>query len=213
MNTSVLIIDDNKTFADAVRIAIDADPELCCIGIASSATEAGEAVRRMDPDHCLVNLDLPDDEGIEATRAVRRLAPGMAVTVLTGRTDAEVVRRAGEAGASHLVPKQSSISDVLDALRSSHNGRMLLLGSTVVDLLSRRDQSGGGAVDCLTAREYEVLQGMAEGAPPKVIAASMGISVHTVRGHVKNIYWKLDAHSQLEAVAIARRRGLLSYAS
>jgi DNA-binding NarL/FixJ family response regulator len=211
---SVLIVDDNHTFADALQIAIDGDPNLHCVGIADSIGEAVEAVRRTDPEHCFVNLDLRDGDGIEAIRALRRTASDMALTVLTGRMDSEVLRRVEDAGASNVVPKQSSLRDVLAALRSPHTGRMVLPGSIVVDLLSRREEAKQpSGVDALTAREYEVLGRMAEGTPPKVIARGMGISVHTVRGHVKNIYWKLDAHNQLEAVAIARRRGLLSTAS
>lgn len=209
--STVLIVDDNQTFADALQMAIDNDPGLQCVGIAHDADEAVEMLRHLRPERCLVNLDLPGGEGLTAVARLRQLSPSLALTVLTGRVDAEVVRAADQVGASQLVPKQSSIIDVLAALRAEHPGRMAMTGTVIIDLLGRQaERIHGSGLDGLTARELDVLRGMAEGTPPKVIASRMGISVHTVRGHVKNIYWKLDAHNQLEAVAIGRRRGLLS---
>lgn len=211
--TSVLVVDDNNTFADAMRFAIERHPDLCCVGIAHDASSAHDCIRRDAPDHALINLDLTSADGLETTRMLRQAAPDMGVTVLTSRTDPETMQAAELAGASHFIPKQSSMADVLDALRSPHGGRMMLPGAMVIDMMRRFDQQPVRDADGLTARELDVLRGMAEGLPPKTIAQGMGISVHTVRGHVKNIYWKLDAHSQLEAVAIARRRGLVSVAS
>lgn len=211
---SVLIVDDKQTFADALQIAIDADPGLECVGIAHSPDEAVQVVLREHPQRCLVDLDLPDGAGLATVAMVRQASATIALTVLTGHMSPEVVRAADQAGASQLVPKQSSIRDVLAALRAGHNGGMAVSGTVVVDLLGRQaDRVQATAVDGLTCRELEVLRSMSDGTPPKVIAARMGLSVHTVRGHVKNIYWKLDAHNQLEAVAIARRRGLITNAS
>lgn len=208
--TSVLIVDDNNTFAEAMRFAIDRDPALQCIGIAHDAPGAVDAVHRDRPDNALVNLDVPGADGLEMTRVLRRASASIALTVLTSRTDPETVLGVEQAGANHFIPKQSSMSDVLDALRSAHHGRMTMPGTMMIDLLRQRAPEHRHATDGLTARELDVLRGMAGGEPPKTIARSLGISVHTVRGHVKNIYWKLDAHSQLEAVAIARRQGLVT---
>lgn len=211
--TAVLIVDEMNTFADAMRLAIDRHPDLCCVGIADDVADAVGRVRHDPPDQCLVNLDMSGVNGLELTRSLRDAAPEMALTVLTSRTDPETMQLAERAGASHFLPKQSSMSDVMDALRSPRRGRMVLPGATVIDMMRRLDPQPPHEAFGLTVRELDVLRGMAAGEPPKTIALGMGISVHTVRGHVKNIYWKLDAHSQLEAVAIARRRGLVFEAS
>lgn len=210
---AVLFVDDENTFADAMRFAIDREPDMECIGTAHSAAEAVAAIDRHRPDHCLLNLDIHADDGFGILRAIKERTPKLPVTVLTSCTDAAAVLMAEAAGANHLVPDRSSMSDVLDAVRSPSNGHMTVPGSMLVDLMGHRSQpERRHGLDGLTARELDVLEGMAAGDPPKVIARAMGISIHTVRGHVKNIYWKLDAHNQLEAVAIARRRGLLARA-
>lgn len=207
---SVLIIDENNTFADAMRFAIDRDPGLRCVSIVPSLSEALDAISREPADHALVDVDAAGSDGMETARELRRAVPGIRMTVLSARTDPEVVAAADEAGVNHFIPKQSSMGDVLEALRSPHTGPMTLPGTVVVDLLRQRARTvEGSSPDRLTARELDILRGMAAGEPPKRIAAHMGVSVHTVRGHVKSIYWKLDAHNQLEAVAIARRRGLV----
>ena len=210
--TSVLIVDDNNTFAEAMRFAIDRDPGLHCVGIAHDSVGAVDAVHRDRPHNALVNLDVPGADGLEITRSLRQASASIALTVLTSRADPETVLGVERAGANHFIPKQSSMADVLDALRSAHNGRMTMPGTMMIDLLRPRAPEHRHGTDGLTARELDVLRGMAGGEPPKTIARALGISVHTVRGHVKNIYWKLDAHSQLEAVAIARRQGLVTAA-
>jgi DNA-binding NarL/FixJ family response regulator len=208
---SVLFVDDENTFADAMRFAIDREPMLRCVGTAHDVAEAVAIIERDEPDCCLLNLDLRSTPGIEALDAIRRAAPRMPITVLTSRTEVEVLRAAEAAGADHLVPSVCSMNDVLKAIRSPSTGSMTLPGMILFDVMWRHDHPVRfSGADGLTARELDVLREMAAGDPPKTIATAMGISIHTVRGHVKNIYWKLDAHSQLEAVAIARRRGLLS---
>lgn len=204
VTASVLLVDDNRMFADALRLAIDDDPDLRCAGIVPTSTDAVEVGLRSAPDCCVVDLDgSRERDGLEVTRHVRRDAPEVVVAVLSSRTDPDVVSSAEEAGAVHLVPTDLPVSQVLDALRVLADG-----GRTARDRWSA-PRTEHLRRHPLTVRELEILQEMAEGAAPKELAAAMGISIHTVRGHVKNAYGKLGAHSQLEAVAIARRRQLL----
>lgn len=210
--TTVLVVDAHHTYADALKIAIDSDPHLHCVGIGHSTGEALVLVRSNVPDRSLVNLDPPDADALGTIRLLHEAAPDMALVALASRVDLETLRATEAAGADYFIPQQSSIRDVLDTLRAPRSrDHMVLAGAVVVDLNQRRvHASEVRDPDRLTAREVLVLRGMADGAAPKVIAARMQISVHTVRGHVKNIYWKLGAHNQLEAVAIARRRGLVT---
>lgn len=213
--TRVLVVDDHSAFAGALMIAIDVHEDLVPVGSAGSVVEALASIGNAAPDVVLMDIHLPDGDGIEAVTRVRELAPSARVLILTGHTDVEVLARAATAGASGFLPKESSIATVIGAIRAARSGEMLVEGSTLAAILGRvtaqaasAGRAGADAV-LLTPREHDVLLLMGQGMDPHAIAASLGISLHTCRGYQKGIMAKLDAHSQLEAVVVATRRGLL----
>jgi DNA-binding NarL/FixJ family response regulator len=162
-----------------------------------------------------MDVRLPDGDGIEATERIRSLRPEARVVILTGHTDVDVLTRAATAGASGFLPKESSIGAVIGAIRTARSGEMLVEGTTLAAILGRVAASAGATPRAgaepvlLTPRERDVLLLMGQGMDPHAIAASLGISLHTCRGYQKAIMGKLDAHSQLEVVVVATRRGLL----
>ena len=208
---TVAIIDDHRTFADLVRIALSAEQDLTCVGVAYGIDEGLELVQRARPDLVLIDLVFAGDErdGVLVTHQLRDLAPDTQVILLTGHPEPELLHRAATAGASSLLTKDGSLPDLLAALRRATAGGTVMqphLLRTMVDVSAPR---GAPVESPLSAREREVLALMTVGMDARTIARQCDISVHTCRGHIKSILHKLDVHSQLEAVAEARRRGLL----
>jgi two-component system nitrate/nitrite response regulator NarL len=119
------------------------------------------------------------------------------------------MQQAAEAGASSLMPKDGSLPDLLDAIKRTGPGG-LLVHPTLLNTIKESAADGSGTDTPLSPREQDVLAMLALGLRTGAIADHLGITKHTCRGYVKSLLWKLDAHSQLEAVAIARRQGLIS---
>lgn len=208
----VLVVDDERTLADALEIAIGMEPDLECVGAVGTVEQALRLTVERSPDIVLMDIHLPGIDGIEGTRRVKAIRPQTRVLMLTGDATAELFTAAATAGAAGFLTKDSAFPEILEAIRAPAEERSMVEGETLAallrDLRSReparpKDRAG------LTAREEEVLALMGEGLDPQAIATRLVVSVHTARGHVKNVMAKLRAHSQLEAVVIAIRTGLL----
>lgn len=214
--TRVLLVDDHRAFSEALAIAVGSFPDLACVGTPTTIAEALAAIPEAQPDVILLDIYLPDGNGIEAIAGIRALQPGVRILVMTGHTDVDVMARAASAGASGFLPKENSIAAILDAIRAARDGQMLVDGSTLAAILGQVGRApmgprGRGAdTTHLTVRERDVLDLMGQGLDPHAIAARLTISLHTCRGYQKSILAKLDAHSQLEAVVVAARRGLIA---
>lgn len=213
--TRVLVVDDHRAFSEALAMAIDLQDDIECVGVASTVSEALELVVERAPDVVLMDVYLPDIDGIEGTGRVKALRPETRVLVLTAHTNAETMARAASAGASGFLPKESPIAEILRAIATASEGGMLVDHSTLAVVLERLRESErkppepGARFPEITQREREVLGLMGEGLDPQGIAKRLGMSIHTSRGHVKSILRKLEVHSQLEAVVTAVRQGLL----
>jgi len=210
----VLIVDDHLAFAEAVAMAVDAQADLECVGATQTVEDALRLAADRAPDVALMDVYLPEVDGIEGTRRMKSLRPETHVVVLTGHTQLDILTEAASAGASGFLPKESSLREVIEAIRVAADGKIVVEGSTLAALIGRvRDTERATAehtrdASRLTRRELEVLSLMREGVDPQTIASRLRISVHTCRGHVKNVLLKLGAHSQLEAVVIAARADL-----
>jgi DNA-binding NarL/FixJ family response regulator len=206
----VLVVDDQRMFSDALQLALDVQDDLECVGVALTAAEALQLAAQTDPDLILMDVQLPDEDGIEATRRLRAAGSTADVIVLTGRPDAALVARAADAGASGFLLKDQPLEMILSAVRRPSESSMRVDSSTLSLLLQSPGGLGDEHLDLpLTNREVTVLNLLGEGVAPKQVAHRLGISIHTARGYVKSILAKLDSHSVLEAVVTAQRRGLL----
>ena len=211
----MLIVDDHLAFSGAVEIAINAQGDMMSVGEAASVAAALDAVRRLAPDVVLMDVHLPDGDGIAATKQIVELGLGTRVLILTAHTDVDVMARAASAGACGFLPKESSVGAVLRAIRAAGEGQMVVDGSTLAAILGRLHRPVTASPDqptgtpALTPREHDVLELMGQGLDPHAIARELGISLNTCRGYQKSILAKLGAHSQLEAVVIASRRGVI----
>jgi len=211
-STRVLVVDDQRTLLDLLQIVVDQQPDLQCVGAAATGKEAIELAAHHRPDVVLTDYRLPDIDGIEVTVRLKHDEPDVRVIMLTGHTDdPQVLLRASMAGVSGFLPKESPIWEVLSAIRMAKSGGMLIHPAQLAAVLAAaRDEpdrvtQGFG----LTRREREVLDLLGAGLDPQTIARALSLSVHTARGHVKSILSKLGAHSQLEAVVVAMKAGLI----
>jgi DNA-binding NarL/FixJ family response regulator len=204
----VLVVDDHRTLADALCLAISADPRMECVGTAHGAREATAMVATAVPDVVVMDVRLDDGDGVDVTRAITGDKPGIRVVVLTAHVDEALLTRAAAAGACAVLPKGGTLTELLESVRSAPRDGFavhpLLLRSLIGTTSTTRPSA-----NLLTVREQEVLALMAEGRDPTTIARSLGISVLTCRGYIKSVLIKLDAHSQLEAVMVALRRKLI----
>lgn len=204
----VVVADDHATFADLLSMAIDAEPGLECVGTAGGAKECRRVVEELAPDVVVMDVELGDGDGIETTAELVEEWPRLRVVVLTAKVDTVVMHRAAAAGACALLPKSGPLLATLRSIKQSRAGGFEIDAGLLRDLVTSPDGTRM-SVD-LTARETEVLALLADGLDVRRIATQLVISQHTCRGHVKSLLRKLDAHSQLEAVAKAARLGLVT---
>ena len=224
--TAVLVVEDQQALASALEVAIGAQPDLECLGSAGTVSDALDQIARRIPDVVLMDIQLPGGDGIEGTRRITAAYPEVSVLILTADASAGRLAEAAAAGATGFLTKSSSFGDILDAIRNPGGAKMVIEGTTLQALIDElRDaepRPGGPALvpgqasheqdwARLTAREQEVLALMGEGLDPRAISERLVVSLHTARGHVKNVMMKLGTHSQLEAVVVATRSGLLPH--
>lgn len=206
---SVLVVDGHQTFAELLGHALAGQPDLKYVGHAMTGAEALRLAAELQPNVILLDPELSDADGIAIAELLRVRQPDTRVVILTASDESALVGRATAAGAAGFLSKNGALGDVMNALRTAHGGGMTVSTDILARLLRSTTPVVGPRGNGLTAREDEVLQMMAAGLDARAIARRLGISLHTCRGHVKAVLGKLGAHSQLEAVAIATRRGLV----
>jgi DNA-binding NarL/FixJ family response regulator len=211
--TRVVIIDAQPA-ASELRRLIDDQADLECVGLAATARDGVDLVLAEEPDVVVIDLTVGQAQGGVAG-SVKEAWPEARVIALTGSHDIDLVAEAAAAGASGLLQRDTTaVDDVIEAIRSTSGGRVLVDQATLSELVRQARTSTtllepSPDAPPITAREREVLMLLGEGLDLKSIARRLGISLHTTRGHVKKLFAKLDAHSQLEAVLAAARWGLV----
>ena len=207
----ILVVDDHKTFTDLVRMALDAEPDLTCVGAAHTVAQARSMVEQHPPDVVLMDVNLKAEDGLDLASEIMASHPELRVVVLTAHADRQVMSRAARAGACALLPKDGSLPELLESLRAARSGEFRVQPALLHDIVveGRTSEPATTPAVQLTPREGRVLELLAQGVDVRTIARELTISVHTCRGYVKAVLAKLGAHSQLEAVAAARAQGLL----
>jgi DNA-binding NarL/FixJ family response regulator len=202
----VLVVDDHRSYAEALSLAISIEPGFESIGSVADVETAIQVVLADRPDVVVIDWQLPVIDGVEGIRRILVADPRVKLVMITGHADASLRKLSALAGASAFLAKESSIAEIVQAVRDS------VTGDAYIDVSTDANADTMSALS-LTPREIEVLYLLAKGRDTPTIAAALFLSVHTVRGYVKEVLRKLGAHSQLEAVAVARRAGLLPDAS
>jgi DNA-binding NarL/FixJ family response regulator len=204
----VAVVDDHTTFAELLSDALGREPGLINVGNAAGVDEAVALCRRSKPDVVVMDYHLPDGDGLDAAEQILAAAPDTRIILLTGNPSPDVLARAAGSGLCGFLPKDGSLSTLLETIRHAKSGSMVVYPAILSQ--NRRPQAprtpGSPA---LTERERQVLALMAAGYDVRTNSRTLGISQHTCRGYVKSILAKLGAHSQLEAVAAAQRLELL----
>ena len=209
----VLLVDDHRMVADALSEVLAANEDIELLGTASRASEAIAMAAALRPDVVLMDYQLPDQDGVAATRAIKEKRPGTRVVMLTSFDEDAILVAAIEAGCSGFVTKQGALEEVVAAVRLAGAGEAVVSPDMLARLLPHlhRVRVGDGSMGPLTPREREVLELLAEGISNRAIAERLVLSVNTVRNHVQSVLSKLGAHSKLEAVTAAVRDGLIRF--
>jgi DNA-binding NarL/FixJ family response regulator len=205
----VVLVEDHDMVAEAIGIALGQAPGIEIAARSRSVTAAVADVLRCQPDVVVLDRRLPDGDGISAIGRITEAAPGARVLMLTGEATAALAARVVAVGGAGLVSKSSRLEDLEAAVRQVAAGEPAfgpgLLGG-VLDRLTGRAAAIGAV---LTGRELETLALLGDGASTEEISQRLGVARNTARNHVQRVLEKLGARSKLEAVAIARREGLL----
>ena len=207
----VLIVDDHTVVRDGLTTMMERQGDFTVVGEARNGLEAVERSRELRPDVILMDLRMPELDGVEAMRRIRAEDPSVKFIVLTTYDSDEHIYDAIEAGAKGFLLKDASREELFEAVHAVHRGESLIQPGVAARVLDRFAQLSRQAIEpeVLSERETEVLQLMAGGAANKEIAASLSISESTVKSHVANIFQKLDVNHRTEAVTKALQKGII----
>jgi DNA-binding NarL/FixJ family response regulator len=207
--TRVLIVDDERLFAELLRVALRNAEGIEVIDVVHDVQTAVRRMTEQRPDVVLADYHLPDGTGSDIARTVRATLPDTSVLILTGDPSVSVLSDVARSGAVGHLTKDRPFDEVVEGVRAAALGEILFAPSELQRLLLERE-SRPRPLEPLTARELEVLQLLAEGASTTQASDQLGISSATLRAHVQAILRKLGAHSRLEAVAEAARLGVIT---
>jgi NarL family two-component system response regulator LiaR len=219
----VLLVDDHAILREGIRFLLTASDEVEVVGEADNGKAAIDAVEKLNPDAVLMDVAMPEMNGIEATRVMKERWPNLPVLILSMYDSEEYIIPILQAGASGYVLKSAAGKELISALKAAVQGHTILhpdVAKTVMENLVRpgttpQPRSNGGsamhpALEVLTEREREVLTLIARGLTNQQIADELFISIKTVQAHRANLMEKLDMHDAVELTKFAIKTGLVS---
>ncbi len=210
--TRIYLIDDHPIVREGFTMAVAAEADMVVVGEASTAADALRETATIDPDVVVVDLNIPDLDGIELLGALRALIPRARLLVLSSYDDEYRVAEALRAGAQGYLVKTSKLDEVIDGIRRVAAGGSPLspkIQGAVVRAIRKATGDGSGGLDALTPRERQVLRLLAAGTSTRETAAQLTISPKTVETHRVRIYAKLGCKSAVELTRLAVRAGLI----
>lgn len=208
----ILIADDHPVVREGLIAMIKREPDFQVVGEASNGLEAVKKTRELKPDIVLMDLRMPELDGVEAMRQISTFAPATKFIILTTFSDDEYIFRGIEAGARAYLLKDAPREDLFRAIRAVHRGESLIqpvVASKVLDRFAELSRQAQAPADLLSEREIEVLKLVAKGSANKEIAAELHITDSTVKTHVSSIFQKLNAKDRTDAVMQAVKRGII----
>jgi two-component system response regulator DegU len=210
MGVRLLIADDHRMLREGLRRSM-VDEGFEVVGEASNGKEAVELAEELRPDVVLMDVSMPELDGVEAVSRISQIAPEVRVVMLTMHSDPEVVTAAIRAGAGGYLVKDCSTDEIAAAVRMAADGDTALspqLAATMLEELRKADRIDD-TDRVITRREEEVLQLIADGCSTPEVASRLYISQKTVKNHLASIYQKLDARDRTQAVVQAVRMGII----
>ncbi|HTR34671.1 MAG TPA: response regulator transcription factor [Bryobacteraceae bacterium] len=213
--TRVLLADDHTLIRAGLRMVVDAQPDLTVVGEAEDGREAVAMAQKLKPDVIVMDIGMPNLNGIEACRQIREGFPGTQIVMLSMHSDEGYVLRALKAGAKAYLLKDSAEADLARAIRSAAAGKSFFspaVGKVLLEDYMRKLQRTGAedSYDLLSPREREILQLVAEGNSSKDIANLLDLSVYTIETHRARIMQKLNLRGIPELILYAVRKGVIS---
>ncbi|MGO9241133.1 MAG: response regulator [Bryobacteraceae bacterium] len=205
----IILADDHSVVRQGFRRILEAQPDMDIVGEASNGREALEQAAKLTPDVVVMDVAMPELNGIEATRRLSEATPHSRVLALSMHKDSVYVREILRAGARGYLLKDAVDEDLIAAVRAVSRGEGYLSPGVADAVLTDYRQHVSDPIDLLTSREREVLQLIAEGKTNKDIATLLNLSVYTVDAHRGRVMEKLNLHSTGELVRFAVRKGLV----
>ena len=211
----LFLLDDHASLRESLAVLLGAQPDMVVVGEASTLEEARRLLQTLDPDIGLIDLDLPDGNGADIIREMRRRNPEARVIVLTGLTRRGDYGRAVFAGAAGVLHKSAPLREIVDAIHTLAEGRVLLTSDDAIELVRIAEQerqqrsAAKDAVERLTPRQKELLQLLASGMSDKEMALRLGLKPKTVRNHMTGVLDALGVESRLQAVIYAAQFGVI----
>src|SRR5271156_4637242 len=199
----VLIADDHCTFLAGLTSIIDMEDDMFVVASATDGRKAAELWRKHRPSVTLLDLRMPVLDGVDVIDEIRREDPSARIVILTTYDSDNDIYRAIKAGAKGYLLKDARREEILDCIRKVNRGETCIPQALMQKLVT------GISSEALSDRELEVLQLLAQGRSNKEIGAKLFISEFTVKGHLRNIFSKLNVLSRTEAISAATRRGLV----
>jgi DNA-binding NarL/FixJ family response regulator len=211
--TTILVADDSAPFRDGMRAMLRRETDLALLGEAATGAEVVRMAASLQPDVVLMDLHMPEGNGIDATRKIVGQAPHIRVLVLTMFEDDDSVFAALQAGARGYLLKGADKAEILRAIRAVHSGEAIFGPAIAQRLMGyfaalRQPVPAHPPFPELTDREREILAMIARGRTNQEIADDLVVSLKTVRNHVSNIFAKLQVADRAQAMSVARQAGL-----
>jgi DNA-binding NarL/FixJ family response regulator len=213
--TRILLADDHKLMRSGLKALIEQQPDLTVVGEADDGRQAVALAASLKPDLLVMDIGMPNLNGIEAAHQITQASPATAIVILSMHSDESYVLRALKAGAKGYLLKDSAESDLIRAVHAVAGGKSFFspaVSKVLLDDYVRKLQRSGAedAYDLLTPREREILQLIAEGKSNKDVANLLNLSVYTVETHRSNIMEKLNLRGIPELILYAVRKGIIS---
>jgi NarL family two-component system response regulator LiaR len=212
----VVALDDHEMFLNGIERLLEEDPEIHLVGFTTVAREAIDLCARLRPDVVLLDVGLSGVSGIEVIAPLLRKSPGASVLIVSAFEDATTIAHALEAGASGFVPKTHTADQLIEAIKQTASGEVMLPTGYATAVISelRLESEARLKADRLiqefTSRELEVLKLLSKGMNTQEIGCDLFVSRFTVRGHIRGILRKLDVHSMAQAIALAFELGIVA---